>query len=90
MSKGQGVSGCCEAHHFGGGPKSHGSMFQIYWLDRVVRRSRHAYSRACGCRDTWAMRGARPSATCGFLGVDKEENLLVVEGSVPGAKADTS
>src|SRR5207244_10372245 len=29
VSKGRGFQGVVKRHHFGGGPKSHGSMFQI-------------------------------------------------------------
>src|SRR5207245_3138319 len=29
VSKGKGFQGVVKRHHFGGGPKSHGSMFQI-------------------------------------------------------------
>src|SRR6201998_1940441 len=29
ISKGRGFAGVVKRHHFGGGPKSHGSMFQI-------------------------------------------------------------
>jgi large subunit ribosomal protein L3 len=81
-SKGRGFAGVVRRHHFGGGPKSHGSMFQITgsigssaFPSRVfkgMRMSGHMGS------ERVTMRNLR------VLGIDKEENLLVVEGSVPG------
>ncbi|OLC22200.1 MAG: 50S ribosomal protein L3 [Chloroflexi bacterium 13_1_40CM_55_7] len=70
VSKGRGFAGVVRRHHFAGGPKSHGSMFQITgsigssaFPSRVFKGT---------------MRNLR------VLGVDKDDNLLVVEGSVPG------
>jgi large subunit ribosomal protein L3 len=81
-SKGRGFAGVVKRHHFGGGPKSHGSMFQIpgsigssAFPSRVfkgMRMSGHLGT------DRVTTRNLR------VLGIDKEENLLVVEGSVPG------
>jgi large subunit ribosomal protein L3 len=82
VSKGKGFQGVVKRHHFAGGPKSHGSMFQITgsigssaFPSRVfkgMRMSGHMGNQRV------TMRNLR------VLGVDKEENLLVVEGSVPG------
>jgi len=82
VSKGHGFQGVVKRHHFGGGPKSHGSMFQITgsigasaFPSRVVK----------GMRMSGHMGNARVTVrNLRVLGVDKEENLLVVEGSVPG------
>jgi large subunit ribosomal protein L3 len=81
-SKGRGFAGVVRRHHFGGGPKSHGSMFQITgsigssaFPSRVfkgMRMSGHMGS------DRVTTRNLR------ILGIDKDENLLVVEGAVPG------
>jgi large subunit ribosomal protein L3 len=82
VSKGRGFQGVVKRHHFAGGAKSHGSMFQITgsigssaFPSRVfkgMRMSGHlGHSRV-------TVRNLR------VLGVDKDENLLVVEGSVPG------
>jgi len=81
-SKGHGFQGVVKRHHFGGGPKSHGSMFQITgsigasaFPSRVMK----------GMRMSGHMGNARVTTrNLRVLGVDKEENLLVVEGSVPG------
>jgi len=82
VSKGRGFQGVVKRHHFGGGPKSHGSMFQITgsigssaFPSRVFKGMRMS-GHMGNARIT--MRNAR------VLGVDKEDNLLVVEGGVPG------
>jgi large subunit ribosomal protein L3 len=82
VSKGRGFQGVVKRHHFGGGPKSHGSMFQI------------TGSIGSSAFPSRVFKGMRMSGHMGHqqvtvrnlrvLGVDKEENLLVVEGSVPG------
>jgi large subunit ribosomal protein L3 len=81
-SKGRGFAGVVKRHHFGGGPKSHGSMFQIpgsigssAFPSRVFKGMRMSGHMGV---DRVTMRNLR------ILGVDKDENLLVVEGSVPG------
>ena len=83
VSKGRGFAGVVKRHHFGGGPKSHGSMFQI------------TGSIGSSAFPSRVFKGMRMSGHLGaervtvrnlrILGVDKDENLLVVEGSVPGA-----
>jgi large subunit ribosomal protein L3 len=81
-SKGRGFAGVVKRHHFGGGPKSHGSMFQIpgsigssAFPSRVFKGMRMSGHMGT---DRVTTRNLR------VLGIDKEENLLVVEGSVPG------
>jgi large subunit ribosomal protein L3 len=83
ISKGRGFAGVVKRHHFGGGPKSHGSMFQITgsigssaFPSRVFKGMRMSGHMGT---DRVTVRNLR------ILGVDKDENLLVVEGSVPGA-----
>jgi large subunit ribosomal protein L3 len=81
-SKGRGFQGVVKRHHFRGGPKSHGSMFQITgsigpsaFPSRVfkgMRMSGHMGNQQVTVRNLRV------------LGVEKDENLLVVEGSVPG------
>jgi large subunit ribosomal protein L3 len=82
ISKGRGFQGVVKRHHFGGGPKSHGSMFQITgsigssaFPSRVFKGMRMSGHMG---HDRVTVRNLR------VLGVDKEDNLLVVEGSVPG------
>jgi large subunit ribosomal protein L3 len=82
ISKGRGFAGVVKRHHFGGGPKSHGSMFQITgsigssaFPSRVFKGMRMSGHMGV---DRVTVRNLR------VLGVDKDDNLLVVEGSVPG------
>jgi large subunit ribosomal protein L3 len=83
ISKGRGFAGVVKRHHFAGGPKSHGSMFQITgsigssaFPSRVFKGMRMSGHMGT---DRVTVRNLR------ILGVDKDDNLLVVEGSVPGA-----
>ncbi len=83
-SKGRGFAGVVKRHHFGGGAASHGSMFQITgsigssaFPSRVFKGMRMSGHMGV---DKVTIRNLR------VLGVDKDENLLVVEGAVPGPK----
>ena len=87
VSKGRGFAGVVKRHKFGGGAKSHGSMFQISgsigssaFPSRVFKGMRMAGHMG---QDQVTVRNLR------ILGIDKEENLLVVEGAVPGPKDAT-
>jgi large subunit ribosomal protein L3 len=82
VSKGRGFQGVVKRHHFGGGPKSHGSMFQI---TGSIGSSAFPSRVFKGMRMSGHMGHQRVTTrNLRVLGVDKEENLLVVEGSVPG------
>jgi large subunit ribosomal protein L3 len=81
-SKGRGFAGVVRRHHFAGGPKSHGSMFQITgsigssaYPSRVFKGMRMSGHMGV---DQVTVRNLR------VLGVDKDENLLLVQGAVPG------
>jgi large subunit ribosomal protein L3 len=83
-SKGRGFAGVVKRHHFGGGAASHGSMFQIpgsigssAFPSRVFKGMRMSGHMGV---DRVTVRNLR------ILGIDKEDNLLVVEGAVPGPK----
>jgi large subunit ribosomal protein L3 len=83
-SKGRGFAGVVKRHKFAGGAASHGSMFQITgsigssaFPSRVFKGMRMAGHMGV---DRVTVRNLR------VLGVDKDENLLVVEGAVPGHK----
>ena len=83
VSKGHGFQGVVKRHHFGGGPKSNGSMFQITGSIGPSAFPSRVFK---GMRMSGHMGNARVTTrNLRILGVDKEENLLVVEGSVPGA-----
>ena len=83
-SKGRGFAGVVRRHHFGGGAASHGSMFQITgsigsssYPSRVFKGMRMSGHMGT---DKVTTRNLR------ILGIDRDENLLVIEGAVPGAK----
>jgi large subunit ribosomal protein L3 len=83
VSKGRGFAGVVKRHHFGGGPKSHGSMFQI---PGSIGSSAFPSRVFKGMRMSGHLGNERVTVrNLRILGVDKDENLLVVEGSVPGA-----
>jgi large subunit ribosomal protein L3 len=82
VSKGKGFQGVVKRHHFGGGPKSHGSMFQI---TGSIGSSAFPSRVFKGMRMSGHMGNARVTVrNLRVLGMDKDDNLLVVEGSVPG------
>ena len=84
VSKGRGFAGVVRRHHFGGGPAAHGHMFQVQgsigassFPSRVfpgMRMSGHMGV------DQVTVRNLK------IRGIDTEENLLLVEGAVPGHK----
>jgi large subunit ribosomal protein L3 len=82
VSKGRGFAGVVKRHHFGGGPKSHGSMFQI---TGSIGSSAFPSRVFKGMRMSGHLGNARITVrNVRILGVEKDDNLLVVEGSVPG------
>jgi large subunit ribosomal protein L3 len=82
VSKGRGFAGVVRRHHFAGGPKSHGSMFQI---TGSIGSSAFPSRVFKGMRMSGHMGNARSTVrNLRVLGVEKDDNLLVVEGSVPG------
>ena len=82
VSKGRGFAGVVKRHKFGGGPGAHGHMFQVQgsigassFPSRVfpgMRMSGHMGV------DQVTVRNLR------ILGIDTDDNLLMVEGAVPG------
>ena len=83
-SKGRGFSGVVRRHNFGGGPKSHGHMFQVQgsigassFPSRVFPGQRMPGHFGV---DRTTVRNLR------IRGIDLEENLIMVEGAVPGAR----
>jgi large subunit ribosomal protein L3 len=81
-SKGRGFAGVVKRHKFAGGAASHGSMFQI---TGSIGSSSFPSRVFKGMRMSGHMGVERVSVrNLRILGVDKDENLLVVEGAVPG------
>src|SRR5664279_5263731 len=83
-SKGRGFSGVVRRHRFAGGPKAHGHMFQ-------VQGSIGASSFPSRVFPGQSMPGHMGAAqitvrNLRIRGIDLEENLLMVEGAVPGPK----
>ena len=83
-SKGRGFAGVIRRHHFGGGPKSHGHMFQVQgsigassFPSRVFPGQRMPGHMG---DDQVTVRNLR------IRGIDVDENLLLVEGAVPGPR----
>jgi large subunit ribosomal protein L3 len=83
-SKGRGFAGVVRRHGFGGGPKSHGHMFQVQgsigassFPSRVFPGQRMPGHFGT---DRVTVRNLR------IRGIDVEENLLMVEGAVPGPR----
>jgi large subunit ribosomal protein L3 len=83
-SKGRGFSGVVRRHGFGGGPKAHGHMFQIQGSIGASSFPSRVFpgQRMPGHFGTTqvTVRNLR------VRGVDAEDNLLLVEGAVPGAR----
>lgn len=83
-SKGRGFSGVVRRHNFGGGPKAHGHMFQVQgsigassFPSRVFPGQRMPGHYGT---DQVTVRNLR------IRGIDLDENLLMVEGAVPGPR----
>jgi len=84
-SKGKGFAGVVKRHHFAGGDAAHGSMFHrapgsigaSSYPSRVVKGMRMGGHMG---QDRVTVRNLKVVAT------DKDRNLLVVKGAVPGAK----
>ena len=84
VSKGQGFAGVVRRHHFGGGPAAHGHMFQVQG------------SIGASSFPSRTFPGQRMSGHMGvdqvtvrnlkIRGIDNDDNLLLVEGAVPGPK----
>ena len=84
-SKGKGFAGVVKRHHFAGGGAAHGSMFHrapgsigaSSYPSRVIKGMRMGGHMG---QDRVTARKLRVVAT------DKDQNLLLVKGAVPGAK----
>ena len=83
-SKGKGFQGVMKRHNFGGGPGSHGSMFNrapgsigaSSWPSRVWK----------GMRMAGQMGNARVTVkNIEIFDIKKDQNLMLVKGTVPGA-----
>ncbi|HWR37717.1 MAG TPA: 50S ribosomal protein L3 [Clostridia bacterium] len=83
-SKGRGFAGVVKRHNFGGGPGSHGHMFQV---QGSIGASSYPSRVFKGMRMSGHMGDVNVTVrNLRILGIDRDENLLVVEGAVPGPK----
>jgi large subunit ribosomal protein L3 len=84
VSKGRGFAGVVRRHHFGGGPAAHGHMFQVQgsigassFPSRTFPNQRMSGHMGV---DQVTVRNLK------IRGIDTDDNLLLVEGAVPGHK----
>src|SRR6185312_6933882 len=83
-SKGRGFAGVVRRHKFGGGPKSHGHMFQVQGSIGASSFPSRVFP---GQRMPGHMGDAQITVrNLRIRGIDLDENLLMVEGAVPGAR----
>jgi large subunit ribosomal protein L3 len=87
-SKGKGFQGVMKRHNFGGGAKSHGSMF--HRAPGSIGSSAYPSRVFKGMRAAGHMGSDRVTVkNLKVVRVDKERNLLLVRGAVPGAPGAT-
>jgi large subunit ribosomal protein L3 len=87
-SKGKGFQGVMKRHNFGGGAGSHGSMF--HRAPGSIGSSAFPSRVFKGMRGTGHMGNARITVkNLKVVRIDKEKNLLMVRGAVPGAVGTT-
>ncbi len=83
-SKGRGFAGVVRRHGFGGGPKSHGHMFQVQGSIGASSFPSRVFP---GQRMPGHMGDAQVTVrNLRIRGVDLDDNLLLVEGAVPGPR----
>lgn len=83
-SKGRGFAGVVRRHGFGGGPKSHGHMFQIQGSIGASSFPSRVFP---GQRMPGHFGDAQITVrNLRIRGIDIEENLIMVEGAVPGPR----
>jgi len=84
-SKGRGFAGVIRRHKFGGGPKSHGHMFQVQGSIGASSFPSRVFP---GQRMPGHFGDARITVrNLRIRGIDLDENLLLVEGAVPGPRS---
>src|SRR5581483_5213384 len=79
-SKGRGFAGVIRRHHFGGGPKSHGHMFQVQGSIGASSFPSRVFP---GQRMPGHMGNVQiTTRNLRIVGMDLEDNLLLLEGAV--------
>ena len=83
-SKGRGFAGVVRRHGFGGGPKAHGHMFQVQGSIGASSFPSRVFP---GQRMPGHMGHAQITVrNLRIRGIDVEDNLILVEGAVPGPR----
>lgn len=83
-SKGRGFTGVVKRHKFSGGPAAHGHMFQVQGSIGASSFPSRVFK---GQRMSGHMGDVRVTVrNLRVVGMDPEENLLMVEGAVPGPR----
>src|SRR5271163_3342945 len=83
-SKGRGFAGVIRRHAFGGGPKSHGHMFQVQGSIGASSFPSRVFP---GQKMPGHMGAEKVTVrNLRIRGIDLDENLLMVEGAVPGPR----
>ena len=83
-SKGRGFAGVIRRHGFGGGPKSHGHMFQVQGSIGASSFPSRVFP---GQRMPGHMGAAQITVrNLRIRGIDLDDNLILVEGAVPGPR----
>jgi large subunit ribosomal protein L3 len=83
-SKGRGFAGVVRRHHFGGGPKAHGHMFQVQGSIGASSFPSRVFP---GQRMPGHMGHAQITVrNLRIRGIDLDDNLILVEGAVPGPR----
>ena len=83
-SKGRGFAGVIRRHGFGGGPKSHGHMFQVQGSIGASSFPSRVFP---GQRMPGHMGAAQITVrNLRIRSIDLEDNLILVEGAVPGPR----
>ena len=83
-SKGRGFAGVIRRHNFGGGPKSHGHMFQVQGSIGASSFPSRVFP---GQRMPGHMGDEQVTVrNLRIRGIDLDDNLLLVEGAVPGPR----
>jgi large subunit ribosomal protein L3 len=83
-SKGRGFAGVIRRHGFGGGPKSHGHMFQVQGSIGASSFPSRVFP---GQRMPGHMGAEKVTVrNLRIRGIDLDENLIMVEGAVPGPR----
>lgn len=83
-SKGRGFAGVVRRHNFGGGPAAHGHMFQVQGSIGASSFPSRVFP---GQRMPGRFGGDRVTVrNLQIRGIDLDENLLMVEGAIPGTR----